>query len=65
MFLKSVLLGLRRRIGEPIMILLWEKIGDGENSTSFGIADGTAKAGDVITVDALGRGGFVFRLEKQ
>ena len=50
--------------GNPGETFTWEKIGDGENRTSFGFADGTAKAGDVITVDTLGRGGFVFTFTK-
>lgn len=38
----------------------YEKIGDGENRTSFEISKGTAKAGEVIKASMLGRGGFVF-----
>ena len=41
------------------------KIADGADAHSWSISEGTAKAGDVLSVKMLGRGGFSFRLTRK
>ena len=41
------------------------KIADGVDVHSWDISEGTAKAGDVLSVKMLGRGGFSFRLTRK